>query len=84
MHLHCAGCDWLHRNAERFALQCAPIGLRHLTRMDNTITEQEMDPAAQQFIQGLRETDSEPDLAVDGLSESFAAKLLRVFMFRRS
>ncbi len=51
--------------------------------MDNTITEQEMDPAAQQFIQGLRDGDSEPDLAVDGLDESLAAKLLRVFMFRR-
>lgn len=53
--------------------------------MDNTITEHDMDPAAQQFVQGLRDTsDSEPDLAIDGLSDSVFGKILRVFSFGRS
>lgn len=39
---------------------------------------------AQQFVDGFSETDGEPDLAVDGLDESLAARLLRLVMFRRS
>ena len=48
---------------------------------ENTITEQDMDAASQSLVQGFRgETgDYEPDLAVDGLSDSILARLLRLF-----
>ena len=52
--------------------------------LESTMTEQDMDIGAQQFVQGLRSSDAEPDLAVDGLSESFLARLIRIFTFRRS
>jgi len=48
---------------------------------ENTITETDMDAGAQQFVQGLRpdSADIEPDLAVDGLSESILSRLLGLF-----
>jgi len=48
---------------------------------ENTITEKDMDAGAQQFVQGLRteSADIEPDLAVDGLSESILSRLLGLF-----
>ena len=48
---------------------------------DNTITEQDMDAATQSTVQGIRgdRSDFEPDLAVDGLSDSILARLLRLF-----
>ena len=48
---------------------------------DNTITERDMDAGSQQFVQGLRgdSGDYEPDLAVDGLSEGFFSRILRLF-----
>lgn len=48
---------------------------------ENTVTEYDMDAAAQQIAQGLREDghDCEPDLAVDGLSESVLSRLLGLF-----
>jgi hypothetical protein len=48
---------------------------------DNTITEQDMDAASQQFVQGFRKDGAqiEPDLAVDGLSESILSRLLGIF-----
>ena len=52
--------------------------------MENTMTEQDMDIASRQFVQGFRSNDAEPDLAVDGLSESFLARLIRILTFRRS
>ena len=53
--------------------------------MENTITEHDMDAAAQQFVQGFRDSSSaEPDLAVDGLSESMIARLFRLLTFKRS
>lgn len=53
---------------------------------ENTITEQDMDATAQGFVQGLRgeSSDQEPDLAVDGLSESIIVRLFRLLTFRRS
>ncbi len=53
---------------------------------ENTITEHDMDPAAQKFVQGLRgeDTDIEPDLAVDGMSESILSRLLGLFGIGRS
>ena len=53
--------------------------------MENTMTEHDMDPAAQQAVQGFRNhQDSEPDLSIDGFSESLVGKLLRVLSLRRS
>jgi hypothetical protein len=48
---------------------------------ENTITEQELDANSQQFLQGLRaeNDDFEPDLAVDGLSDSILSRLLGLF-----
>lgn len=53
---------------------------------DNTITEQDMDANAQTFVQGLRadSADLEPDLAVDGLSDSILSRLLGLFGVGRS
>jgi len=53
---------------------------------ENTITEQDMDAKSQQFVQGLRGDmgDLEPDLAVDGLSESILSRLLGLFGVGRS
>ena len=52
--------------------------------MDNTTTEYDMDPASQQFIQSFRASnDGEPDLDIDGLSESIFAKLIRLLTFQR-
>ncbi len=48
---------------------------------ENTITEQDMDPKAQQFVQSLRGDlgDMEPDLSVDGLSESILSRIVGMF-----
>ena len=48
---------------------------------ENTITEQDMDAASRSMVKGLRaeSADFEPDLAVDGLSDSILARLLRLF-----
>lgn len=53
---------------------------------DNTITEYDMDANSQQFVQGLRGDGSEmePDLAVDGLSESILSRILGLFGAGRS
>ena len=48
---------------------------------ENTITEHDMDANSQQFVQGLRNDsgDYDPDLAVDGLSESILSRILGIF-----
>ena len=48
---------------------------------ENTITEQDMDPKAQQFVQSLQGDlgDMEPDLSVDGLSESILSRIVGMF-----
>jgi hypothetical protein len=53
---------------------------------ENTITEHDMDAQSQQFVQGLRAdaSDVEPDLAVDGLSESILSRILGLFGVGRS
>ena len=52
-----------------------------VTGLENTITEYDMDPASRKFVQGFRNdnSDVEPDLAVDGLSESVFSKLIQLF-----
>ena len=48
---------------------------------ENTITENDLDASTQHFVQGLRADshDIEPDLAVDGLSESILSRLMGLF-----
>lgn len=52
---------------------------------DNTITENDLDANTREYVQGLRAdyVDVEPDLAVDGLSNSILSRLLGLFGFRR-
>ena len=53
--------------------------------MDNTITDEDLDSASARFVQALREEprDAEPDLSVDGLSDSFLLRLFRRLTIRR-
>ena len=53
---------------------------------DSTITEFEMDANTRQMVQELRgdDGDFEPDLAVDGLSESILSRILGLFRGGRS
>lgn len=53
---------------------------------ENTITERDLDANATSFVQGLRaeNDDFEPDLAVDGLSDSVLSRLLGLFQFGKS
>ena len=48
---------------------------------ENTITENDLDASTQHFVQGLLADshDFEPDLAVDGLSESILSRLMGLF-----
>jgi hypothetical protein len=53
---------------------------------ENTITENDFDENSKSFVQGLRadNLDDEPDLAVDGLSESILSRFLGLFGIGRS
>lgn len=53
---------------------------------ESTTTEFEMDAKSQQFVQDLRSENGEfePDLAVDGLSESILSRILGLFGAGRS
>ncbi len=53
---------------------------------ENTVTEQDMDATSQQFVRGFRDDskDFEPDLVVDGLSESLVSRFIRLITFGRS
>lgn len=48
---------------------------------ENTITEHDMDANSQQLVQGLRRDgiDHEPDLSVDGLSDSILSRIFGLF-----
>ena len=48
---------------------------------DNTVTEMDLDADTQFFVEGLGTNgqDDEPDLAVDGLSESILSRLFSFF-----
>lgn len=52
---------------------------------ENTITEHDLDPQAKGFVQANRRNTNEfePDLAVDGLSDSILSRLLGLFDFGR-
>ena len=45
---------------------------------ENTITEEDMDANTRQSVQGLL-GDVEPDLSVDGLSESILSRIMGLF-----
>ena len=53
---------------------------------ENTITEKDLDASSQYFVQGLRadNDDYEPDLAVDGLSDSILSRLIALFGLDRT
>lgn len=48
---------------------------------DSTVTECDMDAGTRHFVQGFRgeSQDIDPDLAVDGLSESVLSRLFGLF-----
>ena len=52
---------------------------------ENTITENDLDANAQHFVQESRANshDAEPDLAVDGLSDSVLSRFLGLFGIHR-
>jgi len=52
---------------------------------ENTITEIEMDVKSQQLVKGLREErhEYEPDLDVEGMSDSILSRLFGLFSRRR-
>ena len=54
--------------------------------IENTTTEFEMDAESRQFVQDLRSENGEyePDLAVDGLSDSILSRILGLFGTGRS
>lgn len=53
---------------------------------DNTITENDLDANTREYVQGLRADnfDIDPDLAVDGLSNSILSRLLNLFGLGRN
>jgi hypothetical protein len=53
---------------------------------ESTITEQDLDPHTQQYLQGLGDDAGawEPDLDVDGLSGGFFARIFGLFGSDRS
>lgn len=53
---------------------------------DSTITEHDMDANSREFVQGFDHEmgDIEPDLSVDGLSDSVFSRLLGLFGVGRS
>jgi hypothetical protein len=54
--------------------------------LDSTITDEDLDVTSARFAQGFRDEcrDSDPDLSVDGLAESFFMRLVRALSIRRS
>ena len=48
---------------------------------ENTITENDLDATSRNFVHGLQgeHADIEPDLAVDGLSDSILSRILGLF-----
>ena len=54
--------------------------------LENTKTEQDMDAASRQYLQSFRQgpVAGDPDLDVDGLSESILSRLLRLFSSSKS
>jgi len=65
---------------------CASHKEVYVMGLENTITEQDLDAASRQFVQGFRQDNKElePDLAVDGLSESIISRFIRLIACRRS
>jgi hypothetical protein len=63
-------------------MYCSLVNSRNETMaFENTITENDLDATTRQFVQdlGSKLPDGEPDLAVDGLSESILSRILGIF-----
>lgn len=54
--------------------------------LESTITEQDLDATSQQFVRSFRRDgdEVEPDLAVDGLTESLMSRIVGLLTFGRS
>ena len=54
-------------------------------QFDQTVSESDLDPAAREFAQRLRDQGvrQEVDYGVDGFEESFGARVLRLFGIKR-
>ncbi len=54
--------------------------------LDNTVTEQQLDAGSRHLYQSKRKDsiEFEPDLAVDGLSESIISRFIRLITIRSS
>ena len=52
---------------------------------ENTITEHDLDATTRHYLQSMQSNDGDyvPDLAVDGLSDSFISRLLKLLGFGR-
>jgi hypothetical protein len=53
-------------------------------QFDNTLTETDLDPAAREFAEQLRQRGAKPDtdMGIDGFEESLGARLLRLIGIR--
>ncbi len=45
---------------------------------DNTMTENEFDQDSLAFVQNLKDKNGDPDLDIDGMSDSILARILRL------
>jgi hypothetical protein len=72
---------WLTPTAEILVYRAQGLTEDPEMAFENTITENDMDATSPNFAQAkVGDTgDYEPDLAVDGLSDSILARLLRLF-----
>lgn len=54
-------------------------------QFDNTLTETDLDPAAREFAQRLREqgTQQKVDFGVDGFQEPLGTRVLRLFGIKK-
>ena len=46
---------------------------------ENTITEHDLDKDGLAFVESLKDGQGDPDLDVDGMSDSILARILRLF-----
>lgn len=46
---------------------------------ENTMTENDFDKDSLEFVQSLRDGKGDPDLDVDGMTDSILARILRLF-----
>ncbi len=83
----CIAANVIRFTAFRLCLRySSPLTWRlEIMGLENTITEQDLDAAAERFVQRCRQDSKEIelDLAVDGLSESIVSRFMRLITFGR-